>query len=235
MSEIKDIGGQVYAEAMRDPEMTKIISYPRTGSHWLRSLMEKYFERPILPRVLYNTDRTDYLAVHDHDTTPPYITPSKKEAYKRVLFLFRDPVDTVYSFYRMGYGHESDHMKDIRIGYLTREYSDFMQRWIEEDWTEQKTYIRYEQIAGHPFREFEKITNHFGYGSVDQPKLAEARNSIPKEETRRILKEKYPGVVNTSQEYQISKDQFKEKYGPLIEDLFFHAKKDLKELFEKTE
>ena len=31
-----------------DPEFPYLISFPRTGSHWLRMLMELYFDRPSL-------------------------------------------------------------------------------------------------------------------------------------------------------------------------------------------
>ena len=44
----------------RDPENTFLVSFPRTGSHWLRMLTELYFERPSLLRVFYYYNRRDY-------------------------------------------------------------------------------------------------------------------------------------------------------------------------------
>ena len=50
-----------------DPENTFLVSFPRTGSHWLRMLMELYFQRPSLVRVFYFNERADYMCYHTHD------------------------------------------------------------------------------------------------------------------------------------------------------------------------
>ena len=50
-----------------NPDNPFIISFPRTGSHWLRMLMELYFDKPMLTRKFFLLDREDYMAIHTHD------------------------------------------------------------------------------------------------------------------------------------------------------------------------
>ena len=81
---------QVIEHFISSPASTLMVSFPRTGSHWLRMLMELYFERPTLKLVFYYPEVTDYLAYHTHDLSLDMEHPT-------VLYLYRNPVDTVYS------------------------------------------------------------------------------------------------------------------------------------------
>jgi len=75
---------------VKNPENTFLVSFPRTGSHYLRMLMEVYFERPSLTRVFYFPEKKNYLTLHTHDLDLEVKHPT-------VIYLYRDPVDTVYS------------------------------------------------------------------------------------------------------------------------------------------
>ncbi len=81
---------------LADLDSPVLVSFPRTGSHWLRMTMELYFERPSLVRVFYYPDRTNYLTLHTHDL--PGVLPEDIGAdieRSNVIYLYRDPVDTV--------------------------------------------------------------------------------------------------------------------------------------------
>ena len=95
-----------------NPESTFLVSFPRTGSHWLRLLMELYFERPSLVRVFYYPERTDYLTYHTHDL-------SLDVQHPRVIYLYREPVATIYS--QMQY-HGED-LADLIV--VSRQLEDF--------------------------------------------------------------------------------------------------------------
>jgi len=41
---------------LKNADFPWLISFPRTGSHWLRMIMELYFEKPSLRRVFFYPD-----------------------------------------------------------------------------------------------------------------------------------------------------------------------------------
>ena len=42
---------KIWQKYTSNPEFPYLVSFPRTGSHWLRNVMELYFEKPSLTRV----------------------------------------------------------------------------------------------------------------------------------------------------------------------------------------
>ena len=73
-----------------NPDNTFLVSFPRTGSHWLRMLTELYFGRPSLVRVFYYSERQDFLMLHAHDL-------ELDVERLRVIYLYRHPVETIFS------------------------------------------------------------------------------------------------------------------------------------------
>ena len=49
---------EVVKKNIEEPEFPFLISFPRTGSHWLRMIMELYFKRPALTRIFYFKNRS---------------------------------------------------------------------------------------------------------------------------------------------------------------------------------
>jgi hypothetical protein len=70
------------------------ISYPRTGAHWINSVMELYFDRPRLREgrpTFLDRSRTDWMWFHDHDL-------DLQIKHTNVLYMYREPVATIYSY-----------------------------------------------------------------------------------------------------------------------------------------
>jgi hypothetical protein len=80
----------VLRKHLEDPEFPFLVSFPRTGSHWLRMLLELYFERPLLTRTFFFPEKDNYLLLHTHDLE----LDVKRH---NVMYIYRDPVDTIYS------------------------------------------------------------------------------------------------------------------------------------------
>ena len=97
---------------------TFLVSFPRTGSHWLRMMMELYFERPSLVRIFYYPERKAYLTLHTHDL-------NLDVERSNVIYLYRDPVDTIYS--QLQY-HKEDIYDQERIAF----WSDFYGRHLDK-------------------------------------------------------------------------------------------------------
>ena len=127
------INDQSVIEAFtKDSTNTLLISFPRTGSHWLRMLAELYFGRPSLVRVFYYPNRQDYLFLHTHD-----LDLSVKSS--RVIYLYRAPVDTIYS--QLRYYDESPNDR-ARVIYWADLYGRHLDKWLcSERFTTQKTIL----------------------------------------------------------------------------------------------
>ena len=104
-----------------DPEFPFLVSFPRTGSHWLRLLMELYFEKPALVRAFYYKDAMDFTCYHHHDEN------LELSGRKNVIYLYRNPVDTVYS-QLCYYNQKID--DEARIQEWSNLYGRLLKKWL---------------------------------------------------------------------------------------------------------
>jgi hypothetical protein len=188
-----------------DPDNTFLISYPRTGSHWLRIIMELYFERPSLNRVFYYHKCKDYLTLHSHDF-------DLDVERSKVIYLYRNPTDTIYSL--LNYYKEPWDSRD-RIIHLSDSYGRHLDKWLHsERFTKQKTILTYEGMKQDIAAEFTKVTEHFGQ-ELDKTRLEKVIAQITREEVKR--KTKFDSkVVQLRPEYDISRDKFQKMYKTLV-------------------
>jgi hypothetical protein len=192
------ITDQALIERFTDnPDFPYLISFPRTGSHWLRMLMELYFDRPSLIRAFYFKQSTEFTCYHWHDI-------DLKSDRRNVLYLYRHPVATVFS--QMNYYRED--VNDIgRIRYWSELYGQHLRKWlIMDDFTIKKTVLTFEGMQRDLLGEFEKVSKHFGT-AIDADKLARISMQVTKEE----LKSKThhdEQVVNLSVSYERQRKAF---------------------------
>lgn len=188
------------------PEFPWLISFPRTGSHWLRMMMELYFEKPSLVRAFYYKNATDFTCYHTHDHQLDI------DAVKNIIYLFRNPVDTVFSNLQY-YKHNT---RDIgKIKETTNSYSDHLVKWlIDEEFSENKTIISYEGLKNNLENEFKKITKFFNT-EFDEELLKKVSKNVSKQSLKKktLHDEK---VVNLDLEYNNLKDSFREDYWEII-------------------
>jgi hypothetical protein len=188
-----------------DPDNTFLVSFPRTGSHWLRMLMEVYFGRPSLVRVFYYPERRDYLTLHTHDL-------ELDVERTNVLYLYRDPVPTVFS--QLCYHAEplDDHTLIVHWSEL---YGRHLDKWLyRERFTKHKTILTYEGMKQDLVHEFGKITDHFAE-QVDEARLAEAASLVTKNEVRRKTQHDTQ-VVQARSDYDRSRLEFSNRHGALV-------------------
>ncbi|MEJ2556258.1 MAG: sulfotransferase domain-containing protein, partial [Anaerolineae bacterium] len=201
-----EINDRLVIEAFTaNPDNTFFISFPRTGSHWLRMIMELYFERPSLVRVFYYPERDDYLTLHSHDM-------QLDVERSHVIYLYRDPVDTIYS--QLNYCKES--LDDLeRVSYWSDLYGQHLNKWLfREQFTSQKTVVIYERMKENLDVEFEKITRHFGH-SLSATKLAVAAARVSKNEVKRKTRHD-PQVVQLQSSYEVKREIFRQKHGKIV-------------------
>ncbi|MEK6531621.1 MAG: sulfotransferase domain-containing protein [Deltaproteobacteria bacterium] len=205
---------------VEDPDFPFLVSFPRTGSHWLRMLMELYFERPSLVRVFYFKEKSDYLFLHTHDM-------GLDVRRKNVIYLFRNPAPTVFS--QMVYEKE-DTDDAQRIRHWAGFYGRHLKKWlIDEKESERKTIVRYEDMSRNLEKEFMKITAHFSE-AFDPDRLKAAMESATKAEVKKKTTHD-DKVVNTGAGYAQMRDEFSKKYAGLIEEIVFGQCPGLKRFF----
>lgn len=227
MSRISNLDGSVSVDDPEviktftdDPDFSYLVSFSRTGSHWLRMIMELYFEKPSLVRAFYFKDATDFTCYHTHDM-------DLNLRRENVLYLYRNPVETVYS--QLCY-YKEDPDDQERRRHWTNLYARHLSKWLVlEDFTRKKTVITYEGMKSNMHREIEKICGHFGK-DFDSAKLDSVLTKVSKDELKKKTKHDQQ-VVNLSDSYRNERDVFNEKYGKLIFDELYATDPSLKKFF----
>lgn len=190
-----------------NPDFPYLVSFSRTGSHWLRMIMELYFEKPSLVRAFYFKDANDFTCYHTHDM-------DLELKRRNVIYLYRNPVETVYS--QLCYYKENPDDQERRQ-HWTNLYARHLSKWlIHDDFTQKKTVITYEGMTSNMYREIERICSHFGEG-FDPVKLKSILAQVSKKNLKKKTKHDQQ-VVNLTDAYQNERDVFREKYGRLIVD-----------------
>ena len=182
---------------LADPANAVLVSFPRTGSHWLRMLIELYFERPLLNLTFHHRDRTDYLLYHTHDLD---LTLQRQN----VLYLYRDPVPTVYS--QLVY-HREDLADETRVRHWASLYGAHLDKWLflERD-AHRKTILRYERLLADPWSEFVNVVRHFGADEVRERFDEIVARASKDEIARRTTHD--PKVIASGAEYERRRRQF---------------------------
>lgn len=195
---------RVQCAFLADADNPFLVSFPRTGSHWLRLLLELYFERPSLVRVFFYPNRTDYLTWHTHDL-------SLTDERKRVIYLYRDPVATIYS--QMRY-HRQQLDDAAAMGQWVDLYGDHLLKWLHtETFTEQKVIVCYERLRSDLAGEFAQVCDFFDV-PFDASHLERVAEQVSKERVKGATSDRQ--VVNVSADYALNRDAFRERYSAEI-------------------
>lgn len=203
-----------------NPDFPYLVSFPRTGSHWLRMIMELYFEKPSLMRAFYSKDASDFTCYHTHDM-------DLNLRRENVLYLFRNPVETVYS--QLCYYRENPDDQDRRQ-HWTNLYARHLSKWVvHDDFTKKKTVITYEGMKLDMHAEIKKICEHFGK-DFNPTRLESVRTEVSKDKLKKKTKHDQQ-VVNLTDSYQNEREAFKKIYGNLIFDDLYSTDRDLEKIF----
>ena len=206
----------IVSQALEDPWFPVLVSFPRTGSHWLRMMMELYFDRPTLVRAFYFLQSRDYLAFHTHDL-------DLKTQRKSVIYLYRDPVDTVYSQLKY-HGRSLDDAEAMQQWCVL--YGKHLSKWMIGDcYSERKTIITYERLRNSLWEEFGCVVEHFGK-ELDKQKLASVANQVTRDEVKDRTRHD-PQVISRERTYSESREEFRNSYGAKVLDLVLAQDKGL--------
>lgn len=191
------VGPEIVERFSADPDFPYLISFPRTGSHWLRMIMELYFETPSLVRLFFYRTTDRFTCYHRHDEE---LTIQRRN----VLYLYRHPVDTVYS--QLVYYRE-DPFSAERIAHWATLYGRHLKKWLLDDRSySHRTILTYEGMKSDMTAEFSKVCDHFSV-ALDPDRLVAAVRIVTHEEVQRRTPHD-PQVINRSESYRQIRQQF---------------------------
>ena len=203
LQSIQGSGSRAAAAFAEAPSSPWLISYPRTGSHWLRMILERATDRPVLPRSFFEHDHERYLLVHSHDF-------EFKQEPGKLIYLYRDPVPTVFSQIKF-------HGQDPRESYFATLWSDLyrlrLRHWLTRP-HEDRTLVRYESLAADGVREVGAVLAAVGE-DVEAERLSQVMREIDHHMV--IQKTKHdPRVMNAEHDYEAQRSQFIERFGAMV-------------------
>lgn len=203
-----------------DPSFPFLVSFPRTGSHWLRMLMELYFEKPSLVRAFFYKDAVDFTCYHHHDEK---LTLTGRD---NVIYLYRNPVDTVYSQLRY-YKQNIDDQQKVRD--WSHLYGRHLEKWlINELCLDRKTVLTYEGLSADLHNEFSKLVAHFGE-TLDGDRLEYVARQVSKESLKKRTTHDEQ-VVNTSEIYARERDRFRSVNTEIIYSEIYSVSRELENI-----
>jgi len=225
-------------EHLQNIEVARLVSFPRTGSHWLRIMVELYIGVPCAPQKFFaDSSNEDIWAFHVHNRRVynPHHSEGPCFKLKKVLYLHRDPIDTIYSQLKYDKiiplnwtGSVEKENIDIKkeMYNLIYEYRNHLFRWrfFKED-IESYTEITYEDLKENTFESLKKVINFIDEGITINDKLlkeviAASNKSITKRVTPHDVLALNDEIINNPQGYNSSRTVFKEMYGATIEKYF---------------
>jgi hypothetical protein len=154
-----------FARAAREhPDLPYFVSFPRTGSHWLRTFLEIYFDRPLLVRSFFPHPIDQPLLIHTHDLD------DQVQDARATLYLYRGIVDTVFSQVEYEHGDAAGASWDDVERELQR-YMHSLRKWLGDDAPAVRTHIvTYESLLDRPSETLAAVIRFLG-GDVDHERI----------------------------------------------------------------
>lgn len=199
-----------------DTTITQLVSYPRTGSHWLRMILEQYLNKYCLPTSFYNN--TEFWGYHLHDRIVGRGDEGVVAGFDKVIYLYRNPVDTIYSQLRY---HRIDIHDSSYVDMISHEYYNHLDRWIyNNDDCKEIVFLTYEDIKNNFHDTIKKVLTFLDC-EYDKDSLQLIFNRLSLENAKNSIQDK--NVIDKGHfngEYEYSKDKFIKLYKGNIDMMF---------------
>lgn len=206
-------------------DFPRLVSFPRTGSHWFRYVMEVALEQPAIVSSYYfpSPEKCWGLHMHDRWLDNGDIPPTRN--LKNVIYLFRNGMDTVYSQLRYDKivpdnwnGNRSNRI-DIEVEAVTSQYKAHLNRWrFNREDIERCLEIRYEELMKNPKRVFQQTFDFLGI-KVSEEKLEYAIKDATKEKIDSLIVDRHAMDKFSAYHplhYNLMKERFEQLYEPYI-------------------
>lgn len=191
------------------PGLPVLVSFPRTGSHWLRMFLELYFDRPLLSRHFFAHERTDPLLVHVHDDDLDHV-PSGP-----VIYLYRGPVDTVFSELTYRHGERAPDLPWADVREVAERYRRHLRRWlVGGDVPEPRAVVTYEWLLDEPLVVLTPVIIALG-GEIDRRRFDVAWDRVDPQLVRERTGHD-PRVIDRTAQKELRRALFRYRHGPEV-------------------
>jgi hypothetical protein len=192
------------------------VTYPRTGTHWIMTCLEEYFNQPVLFDSYTNNEvdvsKVLIVQTHDNEARHPSWRPFLSIIRSNVIVSCREPVDAIFSWIFLSVDESKKLNKKERVTRRALKYKAYINKWIRfEKFTERKTIISYSNLVKDFNKEFSKAIVHLG-GIVDNKKI----NIVKEKVTKEFVKAKYPADISNVPDYENQREEFYKEFGDLI-------------------
>ncbi len=211
-----------------DPRMDDLplfVSFPRTGAHWINCVMELYFDRPRLREgrtTFLDKARTDWMWFHDHDFDLDL-------RHADVLFLYRDPVPTIFSnlaydkaregggFWKRLLRRESASADEAEVEKYCDLYRRHLTKWLVSE-ERARTQVRHERFRADALAEFRAVCGHFSE-ALDEERARKAFATVtPEALVERTGDAPEMGSHMLGDNYRENRAAFAERWGETVKD-----------------
>lgn len=217
---------------LKNNEVPRLVSYPRTGSHWLRIMLEATLGMPSYVQSFFDPNPTSCWGFHIHNrvVANPHRTEGLTANLKNVIYLYRDPVDTIYSMlkYEKKIPGNWDGSKTSEISTsvdkISIEYKNHLKRWmLDNEDIENFMSLTYEDLKYDTSGCLLTICEFLGVERSLQV-ISEAVERCDKKLTKELtphdpqaLSSEYSSVTSN---YTNNRSKFREAYQDRIRDQF---------------
>lgn len=208
-------------------ELPRLVSFPRTGSHWFRYVMEIATGTPAIVSSYYfpNPDKCWGLHIHDRWLDNQDVPPTRD--LHKVIYLFRDGRDTVYSMLRYDktipndWNGEPSEIIDREVRAITSQYEAHLMRWrFNREDIKSCLEIRYEDMMKDATSIFEKVLNFLSL-ECDKEKLSFAIQEATKDKIDALIIDSHAMDKDSAynpEKHKKLKNRFGEIYGNYIDN-----------------
>ena len=191
-----------------NPDFPALISFPRTGSHWFRAVLEKYADRPLLHRSFFHHKNADFLLTHRHDEALAL-------RRRHVIYMHRWPTDVIFS--QLNY-YQQDTEDDNLIRFWSHQYALHLIHWLyTEQFTRKKLVISYRELKEEPAKLYSQVCDHLGL-DFNESALLDVYQQMDKQTVKSLTDDEQ--AVNRDPDYNQRRQSFLSSKAELILDIF---------------
>ena len=185
--------------------------------------MELLFQRPTLVRAFYYFENRDYLCWHTHDDDLTF-------QRKNIIYLYRDPISTIYSQLRY-LGADTSDAEAVKA--CTLQYREHLTKWLlRESFSHRKLLISYRDLEQSPLATLQRLA---GFLRIpwDESRAREAITYVTKDIVRLKTQEHDNRVIDTGLDYSTTKEIFTTLHATLIQGVIHAGDVGLQSFFRR--
>jgi hypothetical protein len=221
-------------KVFKDMSLPRLISYPRTGSHWFRILMESYLQKPsAVQSFFHRAEEVNSIwcfHIHHRLIDKPHHSEGPVTGLQNAIYLYREPTDTIFS--QMKYhnaispswdGNPTDKIVDEMKKFKDEYYNHLDFYLNNKSKISNIHYIRYEDLQFNPFETFKKCIDFLGK-EWDLQKFHQIYLHCDKRLTKKLTPHDNAVVnideITRKQIMDSQRDAFRDLYGNEISETF---------------